>query len=92
MQRNKKHRYFRKSREGRFLVVCAAASLCRTGTNVSDHFCGNRCGNQCGTLIDELGAVRVAIGRVIYFSRISRSDREAYAVKGFAGVCSLRCQ
>ena len=54
---------------------------------VSDHFCGNRC-----ALIDELGAVRVAIGRVIYFSRISRSDREAYAVKGFAGVCSLRCQ
>jgi hypothetical protein len=88
MQRNKKHRYFRKSREGRFLVVCAPASLCRTGTKVSDHFCGNR----CGTLIDELGAVRVAIGRVIYFSRISRSDREAYAVKGFAGVCSLRCQ
>ena len=88
MQRNEKHRYFRKSREGRFLVVCAAASLCMTGTKVSDHFCGNR----CGTLIDELGAVRVAIGRVIYFSRISRSDREAYAVKGFAGVCSLRCQ
>jgi hypothetical protein len=29
--------------------------------------------------------------RVIYFSRISRSDREAYAVKGFAGV-GLRCQ
>src|SRR6202171_4261592 len=34
----------RKSRESWFLVLSAAARLCRTDTRVYDRFCGNRCG------------------------------------------------
>src|SRR5258708_5733633 len=34
----------RKSREGWFFVVSAAASVCRTGTRTYGRFCVNRCG------------------------------------------------
>src|SRR6266404_4286974 len=33
----------RKSRQGQFLIVSAAASRCRAGTKVCDRFCANRC-------------------------------------------------
>src|SRR5882757_6437968 len=34
----------RKSRDGRFFVVSAAASVCTTGTRTYGRFCLNRCG------------------------------------------------
>ena len=33
----------RKSRQGQFLIVSAAASRCRAGTKACDRFCANRC-------------------------------------------------
>ena len=77
MQRNKKHRYFRKSREGRFLVVCAAASLCRTGTKVSDLPSDGRLWGCPLTVADrklDFGAVRAA------FDPCATSGRPVWAV------------
>src|ERR1700682_3669455 len=49
----------RKSRQGQFLVVSAAASRCRAGTKVCDRFCANRCGpSRCRARDDASGGLK----------------------------------